>query len=99
MRGLGGAPVRPWTCPNFDGLLELAQRDGVDIRPIMLQVITDSYLLTEHHSLQDERQFTERARRLLDGVGLPARVPVAERLVTSSNVPKAIIVRLARDDI
>src|SRR5262245_10146429 len=99
MCDVGDTPVKPWTYPNFDGLLHLAQRDGVDIRPIMLRVITDSYLLTDNHTPQDERQFTELALRLLDGVDVAARIAMAERLLTCPSMPKPIVDRLARDDI
>ena len=29
--------------PNLDGLTELANRDGVDIKPTLLRVMTDLY--------------------------------------------------------
>ena len=30
--------------PNLNGLVELANRDGVDVRPTLLRVMTDLYV-------------------------------------------------------
>ena len=52
--------------PNLNGLLELANRDGVDIRPTLLRVMTDLYVQKAQHSDQEEQHFTELALRLID---------------------------------
>ena len=40
----------PATCPTSNGLVELANRDGVDIRPTLLRVVTDLYVQKPSHS-------------------------------------------------
>ena len=43
--------------PGFDGLMTLSRREGVDIRPTLLRVLTDLYVQTSVHSAEEERQF------------------------------------------
>ena len=45
--------------PNLNGLVELANRDGVDIRPTLLRVMTDLYVQKPVHTEQEEQHFTE----------------------------------------
>ena len=54
--------------PNLDGLTELANRDGVDIKPTLLRVVTDLYVQKPVHSAEEERHYTELAVRLIDQV-------------------------------
>jgi hypothetical protein len=81
---------------GIEGLLNL-DRQGVDIRPTLLRVITDQYLQTAVHRPDEERQFTELALRLIDETDVMTRAAVAERLAHHAAAPHAIILRLARD--
>jgi hypothetical protein len=36
--------------PGFDGLMTLSRREGVDIRPTLLRVLTDLYVQASAHS-------------------------------------------------
>ena len=65
--------------PNLNGLLELANRDGVDIQPTLLRVVTDLYVQKPTHSAEEERHYTELALRLIDLVDARTRSIVAER--------------------
>jgi hypothetical protein len=89
--------VNSWTNPTFDGLLDLAQHDGVDIRPTLLRVITDGYMQNANPAPEDERQYTELAMRLLEETDISARAAVAERLAHHPSAPRVIIQQLARD--
>jgi hypothetical protein len=89
--------VNSWSNPTFDGLLDLAQRDGVDIRPTLLRVITDGYMQTANPAPEDQRQYTELAMRLLEETDISTRAAVAERLAHHPSAPRAIIELLARD--
>jgi hypothetical protein len=89
--------VGSWNNPTFNGLLDLAQRDGVDIRPTLLRVITDSYIQSATHSPSDERQYSELALRLLGETDIPGRASVAARLAEYPLAPRAVIQDLARD--
>jgi hypothetical protein len=43
--------------PGFDGLMTLSRREGVDIRPTLLRVLTDLYVQTSAHTDDEERQY------------------------------------------
>ena len=42
--------------PELDGLVKLSNRDGVDIRPTLLRVITDLYLQKTDHTAEEAQQ-------------------------------------------
>jgi hypothetical protein len=89
--------VNSWPTPAFDGLLDLAQHDGVDIRPTLLRVITDGYMQNAMPTPDDQRQYTQLAMRLLEETDIAARAAVAARLAQHPRAPRAIIQLLARD--
>jgi hypothetical protein len=81
--------------PNLDGLTELANRDGVDIKPTLLRVMTDLYVQKPVHSLEEEIHYTELAARLIDQVDAATRSIVADRLANYPAAPQAVVERLA----
>src|SRR4051812_14878558 len=83
--------------PNLHGLVELANRDGVDIRPTLLRVMTDLYVQKPKHSEQEERHFTELALRLIDLVDMPTRAIVAGKIAGYPGAPDAVRHRLLKD--
>ena len=87
----------PPTFASLEGLLEHGRRDGFDIRPTLLRVLTDLYLQKPAHPPDDERYYAELALRLIDSTDLTARVAVAERLSYYPAAPRAVILQLARD--
>ena len=66
--------------PGFDGLMTLSRREGVDIRPTLLRVLTDLYVQASAHSDDEERQFVELTSRLIDQVDDATRAAVRARL-------------------
>ncbi|MGA9499440.1 MAG: hypothetical protein WBV52_04330, partial [Pseudolabrys sp.] len=64
----------------LDSLVDLACRDGVDIRPTLLRVITDLYVQKPIHGLEEETQFVELALGLIDAVDASTRAAVAALL-------------------
>jgi hypothetical protein len=87
----------PPTFASLEGLLENGRRDGFDIRPTLLRVLTDLYLQKPAHTLEDERYYTELALRLINSTDMPTRAAVAERLAAYSAAPRQVVLRLARD--
>lgn len=85
--------------PNLDGLMALADRDGVDIKPTLLRVTTDLYVAKPNHTEQEERHYTELALRLIDQVDAPTRAIVATKLANYPAAPRAVVHRLLRDSI
>ncbi|MGB6416859.1 MAG: hypothetical protein WBF50_09705, partial [Pseudolabrys sp.] len=79
----------------LDSLVDLACRDGVDIRPTLLRVITDLYVQKPIHGLEEETQFVELALGLIDAVDAATRAAVAARLSAYPGAPAAVLHRLA----
>jgi len=80
--------------PTIDSLVDLACRDGVDIRPTLLRVLTDLYVQKPTHSADEETQYVELALGLIDAVDAPTRAAVATRLASYPAAPAAILRRL-----
>lgn len=81
---------------GLEGLFDL-DRKGVDIRPTLLRVLTDQYLSSPVHSLDEERHYTELAMRLIDETDIATRAAVSVRLAPQACAPRPIILQLARD--
>src|ERR1700761_1147369 len=80
--------------PGFDGLMTLSRREGVDIRPTLLRVLTDLYVQASAHSFDEQRQFVELTSRLIDQVDDATRAAVRARLAIYPGVPLEILTRL-----
>jgi uncharacterized protein (DUF2336 family) len=83
--------------PKLEGLDSLARRDGVDIRPTLLRVLTDLFVQKQTHTSEEERHYTELALRLIDSVDLQTRATVAKKIGPYAGTPPLIARRLARD--
>jgi len=79
----------------LDSLVDLACRDGVDIRPTLLRVLTDLYVQKPVHGLEEETQYVELALGLIDAVDASTRAAVAARLSAYPAAPAAILSKLA----
>ena len=75
---------------GFDGLMTLSRREGVDIRPTLLRVLTDLFVQANNHSAEEERHFTELASRLIDQVDDSTRAAVRARLGIYPGTPAEI---------
>lgn len=80
--------------PGFDGLMNLSRREGVDIRPTLLRVLTDLYVQASSHSEDEQRQFVELATRLIDQVDDATRAAVKARLAIYPSTPAPIMQKL-----
>jgi hypothetical protein len=80
--------------PGFDGLMTLSRREGVDIRPTLLRVLTDLYVQASAHSADEERQFVELTSRLIDQVDDATRAAVRARLAVYPATPLEIMDKL-----
>src|SRR5277367_889212 len=80
--------------PGFDGLLTLSRRECVDIRPTLLRVLTDLYVQTNKHTIDEERQFIELTSRLIDEVDDATRAAVRGRLAIYPGTPAEIMQKL-----
>ena len=83
--------------PNLNGLVELSNRDGVDIRPTLLRVMTDLYVQKQTHTEQEAKHYTELALRLIELVDAKTRAIVANRIAGYPNAPAAVRHRLLKE--
>ena len=74
--------------------MTLSRREGVDIRPTLLRVLTDLYVQTSAHSADEERQFVELTSRLIDQVDDATRAAVRARLAIYPATPAEIVDKL-----
>ena len=87
--------VKPSTSDSLDNLVDLACRDGVDVRPTLLRVLTDLYVQKPIHSAEEETQFVELALGLIDAVDSQTRAAVTATLQAYPAAPAAVIRKLA----
>jgi hypothetical protein len=80
--------------PGFDGLMTLSRREGVDIKPTLLRVLTDLYVQANAHSGEEERQFVELTSRLIDEVDGATRTAVRARLAIYPGTPVEVLRKL-----
>jgi hypothetical protein len=79
---------------GLDGLMSLSRREGVDIRPTLLRVLTDLYVQAPSHTDDEARQFVELASRLIDEVDDATRAAVRARLSIYPQTPTVIAKQL-----
>src|SRR5262249_7230473 len=80
--------------PGLDGLMTLSRREGVDIRPTLLRVLTDLYVQAAAHSGEEQRQFVELTSRLIDEVDDATRAAVRARLAIYPDTPIPVLRKL-----
>jgi Uncharacterised protein conserved in bacteria (DUF2336) len=80
--------------PGFDGLMTLSRREGVDIRPTLLRVLTDLYVQARTHTPDEERQYVELTSRLIDQVDDATRAAVRARLAIYPGTPLKTMLQL-----
>jgi hypothetical protein len=86
--------ITPAPFPGFDGLMSLSRREGIDIRPTLLRVLTDLYVQGATHSREEEQQFVELTSRLIEEVDDATRAVVRARLSIYPHTPAAVAMRL-----
>jgi hypothetical protein len=78
-----------------DTLLDLACREGVDVRPTLVRVLTDLYVQKPSHTVDEETQYVELALGLIQTVDAATRGAVAASLRGYAAAPTAILATLA----
>lgn len=89
-----GVPMKSSAYPTLDGLVDLACRDGVDVRPTLLRVLTDLYVQKPTHSSDEVTQYVELTLGLIDTVDDATRAAVAASLANYAAAPPTVLVRL-----
>jgi hypothetical protein len=89
----------PSAFSGLEDLVDICSGNQIDMRPTLLRVLTDLYLQRTAHRPEDERYYTELTLRLIDATNVTARIALAERLASYPAAPRAVVARLARDEI
>ncbi|WP_249780077.1 DUF2336 domain-containing protein [Bradyrhizobium sp. dw_411] len=74
--------------------MTLSRREGVDIRPTLLRVLTDLFVQASVHSEDETRQFVELTSRLIDQVDDTTRAAVRARLAVYPGTPIEVMKQL-----
>jgi uncharacterized protein (DUF2336 family) len=80
-------------------LERLSRQEGVDVRPILVRVLTDLFVQKQGHAPEDVARYEELVGNLLDVVDAGARAAVARKLADEPRAPRSIIARLIADDV
>jgi hypothetical protein len=79
-----------------DSLVDLACRDGIDVRPTLVRALTDLYVQRPAHSSEEETQYVELVLGLIDSVDARTRAAVAAKLRQYPKAPLAVLDKLDR---
>ncbi|RXF72899.1 DUF2336 domain-containing protein [Hansschlegelia zhihuaiae] len=80
-------------------LERLSRQEGVDVRPILVRVLTDLFVQKPDHSPEEVARYVELVSQLLDVVNVDARAAVARKLAGEPRAPHSLVERLIADDI
>lgn len=83
--------------PELNSLVKLSNRDGVDIRPTLLRVITDLYLQKTEHTAEESQRYERLALKLIEHVDTKTRATIAQKIAGYPNAPAAVRQRLLKD--
>jgi hypothetical protein len=78
---------------NLDGLMRLSGKEGIDIRPALLRVITDLFVQEPSHTREEVQQYAELSLRLLAVVDAQTRTSVIAKLTHFSGTPVWLLER------
>jgi uncharacterized protein (DUF2336 family) len=79
--------MQPITSPELQGLVAIAREQGLDMKPILLRVITDLYITADHHTPDEVAQFQEIAGTLAGQVDRDAALIAACKLAGYAGTP------------
>src|SRR6266702_4511933 len=75
------APIAPeLSNPELNGLVKLSDRNGIDIRPTLLRVVTDLYLQKPVHTEEESQRYERLALKLIEHVDAKTRATIAQKI-------------------
>jgi hypothetical protein len=80
---------------KYEDFAGLVRPEGMDMKPVLLRVLTDLYIQKPAHSLDEEKHFTELALRLIEEVDAQTLITTAARLDAYGAAPAPVMRRLA----
>jgi hypothetical protein len=85
--------------PDLNGLVKLSDRNGVDIRPTLLRVVTDLYLQQPTHTEEESQRYERLALKLIEHVDATTRAVIAQKIAGYPNAPATVRQRLLKESI
>ena len=82
--------MQPITSPELQGLVAIAREQGLDMKPILLRVLTDLYVAADHHTPDEVVQFQDIAGTLAGQVDRDAALIAACKLANYAGTPVAV---------
>lgn len=79
---------------GLEGLVALGKEGGLNMKPILLRVVTDQFVAKSHHPVSDIRQYEELALQLIPQADVASAVAVAKRLGSHPDAPASVIDKL-----
>lgn len=79
---------------GLEGLVALGREGGLNMKPILLRVITDQFVSKPRHPAADIRQYEELALQLIPEADLAVAANVAKRLGAHVDAPPSVIEKL-----
>lgn len=79
---------------KFEEFALLAQREGIDVKPTLLHVLTDFYVQKATHTAEEDQHFCALALRLIDEVDPQTRASVAAKLTAYGAAPAPLLAKL-----
>ena len=82
--------MQPITSPELQGLVAIAREQGLDMKPILLRVLTDLYVAADHHTPDEVVQFQDIAGTLAGQVDRDSALIAACKLAGYPGTPVAV---------
>jgi uncharacterized protein (DUF2336 family) len=79
---------------GLEGLVALGKNGGLNMKPILLRVVTDQFVTKPRHPAADIRQYEELALQLIPDADVATAVAVAKRLASHCDVPQSVVDKL-----
>jgi uncharacterized protein (DUF2336 family) len=79
---------------GLEGLVALGKNGGLNMKPILLRVVTDQFVTKPRHPAADIRQYEELALQLIPDADIATAVAVAKRLATHCDAPQSVLDKL-----
>ncbi|MBV8849356.1 MAG: DUF2336 domain-containing protein [Methylobacteriaceae bacterium] len=79
---------------GLEGLVALGKEGGLNMKPILLRVVTDQFVSKPQHPAADIRQYEELALQLIPKADVSSTVIVAKHLGPHPEAPPSVVERL-----
>ncbi|GAC1330690.1 MAG: hypothetical protein NVSMB26_08330 [Beijerinckiaceae bacterium] len=79
---------------GLEGLVALGKTGGLNMKPILLRVITDQFVSQPRHPAADIAQYSELAQQMIEEADGATVLGVAKRIAAHPDAPPAVIERL-----